>query len=176
NNTALQISESTVICAENQATLNAAGTGYIYWYDVPLGGIPIDSGITFITPPLTSSTTYYVMATDSSCKSPRIPLTVTVDPCVNLIVPNIFSPNNDGINDFFTFNIIDATCFNCKIYNRWGILIYEWNDFTKGWDGSIQPNTTLAKEGVYYFILKFCDLNYIEKSETGFLNLQRNTQ
>ena len=62
--------------------------------------------------------------------------------------PNVFTPNGDGINDEFYLEGIEGLIdFNCQIYNRWGTLVYEWNDPFKGWDGSDAP------DGTYFYIV-----------------------
>jgi len=71
----------TSICSGNQAVLTASGTGNSYaWYDSDTGGNLLSSSQAFLTPALTSTTTYYVQITDSNgCTSPRTPVTVTVN-------------------------------------------------------------------------------------------------
>jgi len=54
-------------------------------------------------------------------------------------VPNAFTPNGDGLND--EFRIMNAGILELmefKIYNRWGELVFETNDITKGWDGTFK--------------------------------------
>jgi gliding motility-associated-like protein len=54
----------------------------------------------------------------------------------DILVPKAFTPNNDGQNDrLFPFLIGIKTLRYFKIYNRWGNLVYETNDASKGWDG-----------------------------------------
>jgi hypothetical protein len=66
------------ICKNTSATLTAAGTGTILWYDVPSGGSSIGTGSTFSTPLLDTTTTYYVEAVAGACTSTRVPVTVYV--------------------------------------------------------------------------------------------------
>lgn len=81
------------------------------------------------------------------------PLTILASESV-LTFPNAFSPNGDGINDYFkpkTFeSIVD---FHATIYSRWGQKIYEWDDVRgDGWDGKF--NGKDVKQGVYYIQVK----------------------
>ena len=64
------------------------------------------------------------------------------------IFPNVFSPNNDQINDlyFITFNQA-VTNFQAQIFNRWGIPIFESTDPNFKWDGKYQGET--INEGKY---------------------------
>lgn len=81
------------------------------------------------------------------------PLTIMASESV-LTFPNAFSPNGDGINDFFkpkTFeSIVD---FHATIYNRWGQKLYEWDDVrSEGWDGKFHGKD--VKQGVYFIQVK----------------------
>lgn len=69
-----------------------------------------------------------------------------------LVVPNVFTPNGDGINDEFRVMYRSLAEFHCWIYNRWGKLVYEWDDPAKGWDGTI--NGRPAAAGAYYYIIR----------------------
>ena len=52
-------------------------------------------------------------------------------------IPNAFSPNGDGVNDIFKIEAGDITIddFQMKVFNRWGTMLFETTDYTKGWDG-----------------------------------------
>jgi gliding motility-associated-like protein len=72
-----------------------------------------------------------------------------------LFIPNSFTPNADGLNDVFSpagnyDNIID---FYMAIYNRWGQLVFETRDKTKGWDGIINQET--VQLGVYIYKIDY---------------------
>ena len=67
-----------VICENNTASLSASGSGTLNWYNVASGGTPINTGLTFTTPALSSTTTYYVEA-------------ITTAP-----IQNAGKPNNTG--------------------------------------------------------------------------------
>jgi gliding motility-associated-like protein len=160
------------ICAGDVATLTAAGSGTIQWYSSPLPGTPISSGYEFVTPELTSITTYYVLSQDADCKSPLVPVTVNVEDCDNIIVPNIFTPNGDDVNDQLFFHSNASRCFHCRIYNRWGTLVYELNDAAGGWNGTVLKTGKSAPDGVYYYILDYCTFSD-EKELAGFVQLIR---
>lgn len=66
-----------------------------------------------------------------------------------LFVPTAFTPNNDGLNDFFSSFGQFAESFSLDIWDRWGKLIFHTNDVTTGWDGT--SGSGLAPEGVYVF-------------------------
>lgn len=68
-----------------------------------------------------------------------------------LYIPNVFTPNGDGVNDEFHVAGYNLSEFDLKIFNRWGQLLFQTNDPLKGWDGSYKGQTV---EGVYVFIVK----------------------
>ncbi len=66
-------------------------------------------------------------------------------------VPNVFTPNDDGINDEFRVAYKSIKEYHIWIYNRWGRLVYKSTDPAKGWDGRI--NGKPASVGTYYYII-----------------------
>lgn len=71
-----------------------------------------------------------------------------------LFIPSGFSPNGDGKNDrFMASTVCDLTSFNMRIYNRWGVLIFESNTINKAWDGTI--NGEPAQEAVYVYLINY---------------------
>ncbi len=80
-------------------------------------------------------------------------------------IPNVFTLNNDGINDFFSPNVINLN-WNCKIFNRWGNEILELNNESPNWDGKN------CKEGTYFYAFEGKDKENIFK-ESGFIQLLR---
>jgi gliding motility-associated-like protein len=69
-----------------------------------------------------------------------------------LEVPNTFTPNGDGANDEFKVIYKSIKEFHCWIYNRWGKLVYKWDDPAEGWDGTI--NGRPAAVGAYYYVIR----------------------
>ena len=75
----------------------------------------------------------------------------------NIDVPNAFSPNGDGINDYFNvYNVKSIVEFNAAIYNRWGQQLYSWGineiDCEEcGWDGTYKGKP--VKDGVYFVVV-----------------------
>ncbi len=89
------------------------------------------------------------------------------------IIPNIFSPNYDNINDVFTINVSGAEKINLEIFNRWGWKIYESSSLNKGWDGCNITNGLPADEGTYYYVANAIDSNGQGHTAKGFLTLVR---
>ena len=100
---------------------------------------------------------------------------VYVDKESKLEVPNIFSPNGDGINDFFQVNAQTLKSFNGKIVNRYGRVVFEWTDWENedaGWDGRMNGSTK-ATPGVYYYIIQAVGNDDVEYNKEGALHLVR---
>ena len=67
---------------------------------------------------------------------------------------NIFTPNNDGINDFFIpINLNQYPNPSIMIYNRWGQLVYENENYQNNWDGSHYLSGEQLNEGLYYYFI-----------------------
>jgi gliding motility-associated-like protein len=58
---------------------------------------------------------------------------------------NVFTPNGDGQNDIFYVPVFGLENYEVQIFNRWGKLVYEWNDPAAGWAGEDQS------DGVYFY-------------------------
>lgn len=71
----------------------------------------------------------------------------------NLEVPNVFSPNEDGINDLFIVSHNSLKQFHGLILNRAGQKVFEWTDPDKGWNGKHTSGND-ATPGAYFYIIK----------------------
>ena len=71
----------------------------------------------------------------------------------NIEVPNAFTPNGDGANDFFGLAIVDgvANVEKMEVYSRWGQKVFASNDPNARWDGNIDGKN--APSDVYVFII-----------------------
>lgn len=75
----------------------------------------------------------------------------------SLNAPNAFSPNGDGINDYYNvYNVKSIVSFSAAIYNRWGLQLYSWGIDQIGcedcgWDGTYKGKD--VKSGVYYVVI-----------------------
>lgn len=69
---------------------------------------------------------------------------------LSIHAPNVFSPNNDGNNDFWSIQTEHADKVELLILNRWGNVLFESNEPNKLWDGKAK-NGNDQKEGVYFY-------------------------
>ncbi len=70
-----------------------------------------------------------------------------------LFVPNAFSPNNDGRNEYFKPSGTGIDIYNMIIFNRWGQLVFSGSSDPQGWDGKL-ANGSAAPEGVYIYSIE----------------------
>jgi len=106
-------------------------------------------------------------------------LTIKVNKNRRLFVPNVFSPNDDGINDvFYIFGDAHQISIIKKfqIFNRWGDQIFEASDFhpndmTKGWDGRFKGD--LVNPGVFVYTAEVEYIDGVTEVVTGDVTLVR---
>lgn len=74
-------------------------------------------------------------------------------------VPNAFSPNNDGLNDFFqpVLYHFELKEYHMRIFNRWGDQIFYSNDIDKVWTGVSDKSNKPAQDGVYVYLIEATD-------------------
>lgn len=102
---------------------------------------------------------------------------------VEPIVPNVFTPNGDGINDEFT--IKNSTRYNTtfRVYNRWGKTVYHAQNYQGNWNGYYKPlngdgsqndiTDTALENGTYYYVLNYQLIGKQTKSKYGTISIFR---
>ncbi|THU39273.1 gliding motility-associated C-terminal domain-containing protein [Niastella caeni] len=156
------------------------------WQPVPgaTGYIVSVNGSPYITPtsgslgtthniinlqPVEKITIHVIALGVEACRNSAIGTATGTTLTDQVFIPNSFTPNGDGKNDFFRAygNVIAG--INMKIFNQWGELIYDGSDVSSGWDGkqkgSVQPM------GVYFYVIKIKFTNGTESIRKGAVNL-----
>lgn len=109
--------------------------------------------------------------------STRITITVKPVESIEFEVPNVFTPNKDGLNDIWKLNLTknpqNLNIADVDIFNRWGEKIASFKK-NEGWDGSI--GSSEAPDGVYFYIYYVEGLDGIPFKGQGFVSLYRNKQ
>ena len=144
-----------LICGSQQASLVASGANTYSWLpDYHLS----NSGIYNPLASPDQTTTYFVTGTDlNGCTGID---SAIVEKCDVLIIPNGFSPDDDGVNDKFEITGIENYPDNIlNVYNRWGNLIFKMKDYDNSWDGvpnvnGIKMGTGKVPPGTYYFVFE----------------------
>ncbi|MES2285610.1 MAG: PKD-like domain-containing protein [Bacteroidota bacterium] len=107
--------------------------------------------------------------TDTSCS------TIDVDQNSVFVIPNIFTPNGDNVNDVFTVQGIGLKTLDAEIFNRWGQKEAEWHTTSGGWDGRTASGLE-ATTGTYYYIINATGKDGKEYSEKGSFSLIRDSK
>jgi gliding motility-associated-like protein len=93
-------------------------------------------------------------------------------PCFAVQCSNIFTPNGDGLNDFFSVSHCGLKNFHCSIYNRWGQLEFTTQDPETAWSGMTQGGR-MSADGIYYYRITATAFNNEEKEFVGCFLLSR---
>ncbi|HEY6504611.1 MAG TPA: gliding motility-associated C-terminal domain-containing protein [Chitinophagaceae bacterium] len=113
-------------------------------------------GSTAPTYTITQTGTYSLTATNN-CGSTADDMSVVNGVC-KVHVPNAFTPNNDGLNDLFkALGTETVTQFNLKVFNRWGEVVFQTSDKTRGWDGKLSG--VALPSAVFIYVLQYTDMN-----------------
>ncbi|MGZ4099282.1 MAG: T9SS type B sorting domain-containing protein, partial [Bacteroidia bacterium] len=140
---------------------------------LPIGSTTPTSGYTVTAMP-DRPTTYTVVVTTGAC-SQRTTVHVDAysDGCIDkdVYIPNTFTPNSDGHNDLFMVRGLKVQELYFAVYNRWGEMVFETNDKTKGWDGIYKGRP--ADIGVFGWYLKVKCFNGEETFRKGNVTLIR---
>jgi len=115
----------------------------------------------------------YIVTVSNTCGSFTDSAYVLFYEC-DLEAPNVFTPNNDDINDYFQLiNHQGIKTFQCSIYNRWGNLMGKYDDPDFIWKGT-NLNDKIAPEGVYFYVIHAITNGGHEIDKQGKIHLIRN--
>lgn len=140
--------------------LPVTGTDFDWVYQWMLGGSDLPSRI-FDTIMVKEPATYSVMILDtlSGCRE-IFDFDFDAQNC-ELVIPNVFTPNADGINDMFEIEKLEHyPMAQMVVFNRWGRKIFEHPDYYNNWwDGQGNP------DGVYFYVLKYERMGKVRYAE-----------
>lgn len=145
--------------------------GSVLW--TPSYALNCSDCISTISSPV-ESVTYHVTATDINGCLAYDTVRINVVPKYVVFVPNVFTPNGDGANDYFeVFGNKEAwKQFNVEVFNRLGEKVYESNDMNFKWDGTFKG--VLQNPAVFVYLVKVVYIdNYSEKLFKGSVTLLR---
>lgn len=111
----------------------------------------------------------------------RLDPNIVVEPS-ELAIPNVFTPDGDGFNDFFTVESKSLRYLSVEVYSRSGMKVYSFlgeGEKLKnwgGWDGNLNNSSIKASPGVYFYIIRaygWDNIKYDNKDYRGVLYLYR---
>ncbi len=135
-----------------------SGGGTFAWQ--PADGMGSNTASYTVSP--IATTTYTVVGTNiNGCTNADDVVVTVLSPCQTLMMPNVFSPNNDGKNDLLLPYIIGIEVVTqFEIYDRWGERVFYDDDAKKGWNGKKNTSNEDCQMGVYiYNIVTQCEGN-----------------
>lgn len=141
----VDLGTDTTICEKQEIFLNASCEGCSYvWQDFSTGSVyrANASGIFSVT-------------VSNNCGTTTDEMKISIESCECIVfIPNAFTPNGDGNNDFF------VPAYNCSlmyyrlsIFNRWGEKVFESLNPNSGWNGRFKNSDSPA--AVYVYVLKY---------------------
>jgi gliding motility-associated-like protein len=78
-----------------------------------------------------------------------------VDYLAELSLYNIFTPNGDGMNEEFFFEIENERMYHLLVYNRYGERVFDTKQPQVGWNGRHQNQGKELPDGTYFYVLKY---------------------
>lgn len=144
--------DDTTICKPDALLLNATDSLLTYqWY--PVEDVKIIAPNKVLVSPQSSSTFWVVAEKFNGCFVSDSIRVNTKECPETIFFPNAFTPNNDGVNDWYkpgiTGNIEE---YELKIYNRWGQLVFETTKPAEFWDGKYK---NVIIPGLYAYVCKY---------------------
>ena len=122
---------------------------------------------TYITNIYEEDGTYYValIAENESCRDTAM-VNLVINPYFALYIPNVFTPNQDGLNDNFEPKGVGIEEYEIFIFNRWGEQVFTSDDILNSWDGGE------AVSGMYTYIINVVDKIGEFHRKTGFVLIE----
>lgn len=160
----------TTETSEVELTNNSTHTNQIYWEITGSNGYYLNSTDEVISIELPKDTATYTIclaAMNTNGCEDLICEEITVQNKLSFYIPNSFTPNNDGLNDYFgpVFTGVEPSEYNLIIFNRWGQQIFESKDINTLWDG--QYKSKKAPTGIYLWKLEYKEEGEVEIINTG---------
>jgi gliding motility-associated-like protein len=97
---------------------------------------------------------------------------IIVENGLTLEIPNVFTPNGDGINDLFTILSTGVKEIDLQIFNRWGQKLFSFNGPKAAWDGLTDKGAKVP-DGTYFFFVKATGFDDKTIEKQGTVNLFR---
>jgi gliding motility-associated-like protein len=155
------LTADTAICGASPVLINA---------EIPEATYRWQDGSTNAIYRATKPGNYEVEITYRSCTKK---FSVQIGDHEKLVMPNIFTPNGDGLNERFApMEMCGIASGTLKIFNRWGQQIYTTSEINKGWNGKV--NGKKGADGVYFYLVEYTGFNGQQKMKKGWVDLVGN--
>ncbi|MFA5575475.1 MAG: gliding motility-associated C-terminal domain-containing protein, partial [Brumimicrobium sp.] len=170
------------ICGGSEIVLVVNNPDNALTYEWYLAGDYVETGSSLIISKASSDNAgeYTVVAINSDGCEEIAVTDLEVKAC-EVYPPEAFSPNGDGVNDFFEIKDLEGyPGSEMSIYNRWGAEVFYSDNYQNDWDGTSQSKLNIGgnelPEGTYYYVLRLGGIKGQEGYDTvkkGFVYLRR---
>jgi gliding motility-associated-like protein len=148
------MSATTQLCYGDTLTLYTTTIASTYAWSGPNGFLsdlqnPV---ITGVSDAIIGVYTLRVTNISGCISEDTINIVMECEDITDIFVPNVFTPNGDGENQTFKVITANLKTVEVEIYDRWGILLYTWNNLEGSWDGK-NRNGSECSAGTYYYIV-----------------------
>ena len=127
--------DTTINIGETAAIMATGGLNY-NWTPNINNSIACETCSNTVVQPLIS-TNYIVVASNSQYCVVQDTVKIIVDiDCGDFFIPNVFSPNDDGLNDLINVHGRCISTYNLQIFSRWGEKVFETSSTENSWDGT----------------------------------------
>jgi gliding motility-associated-like protein len=158
------------VCINNAFSLYAAANGgfggnTFVWTQISgfMGDTIVNgnSANASVTASIPTTNVYQVVVTDACGYSYTDTVIVDVLEDCDLNIPNVFTPNGDGINDVFLVTANGLKTYSIEIFNRWGKKVFSSADITNSWKGEN------VNDGTFFYVITAESINGKMFNETG---------
>lgn len=149
-------------------TNNSIGASSYVW-DFGNGSVASTQTVSPQTYSVAGIYTVSLLATNGSCSDTYFFTISVLNEEPILIIPNVFTPNNDSVNDVFKISSKNIIELSCTIFDRWGLQMYSWNELKGGWDGKTDGKE--VPDGTYFYIINAKDIDGKEIKKQGAVSL-----
>lgn len=170
-NAALSANPSSGVKPLTVTFINGSTPGASYSWN--FGNGSTGTGYTVSPQTYTSAGDYTASITvsDGICTDEDVVVIHVLNETAELYVPNVFTPNNDLVNDVFRVKGYNVSNFYGVVFDRWGLELFSWNDIAQGWDG--KAGGRLCSDGTYFYIITAKDADGKDIKKQGSFTLLR---
>ena len=142
--------EKGKICRNDSIKLIGTGAEKYVYYNAYNQYVGKGESVVVVLP--NASNHFFVVGSNSYGCSDTARITIQSEMCCELLIPNAFSPNGDGLNDQFgPVSLGNPADYRMEIYNRYGEQIFISNNIKNKWDGNVGGRP--ADVGTYYYLI-----------------------
>ena len=152
-------------------TDNSSGNNLIYNWDFAGLSTSTAQNPDYIFSTIGEFTVILYITDDNGCAD-QTSLSITTDGVSVFVVPNVFTPNGDGVNDELNINYENIESFEGYIANRWGEIVYRWTSLDAGWTGRTNAGVN-SPTGTYYYVIQAIGADGVKHNQQGYFKLIR---